>query len=254
VNLINKNGIIGNVVHCIKELDSTNAEVHRLFRRENTQEGLVVWADKQRKGRGQAGNVWQSTAGLNITFSVLLKPTFLQPSQIFALNIVASLAIQRVLQTNLPNKNIQVKWPNDIICEEGKIAGILIENSIVGHGFQYSVIGIGLNVNQVLFPDLDHAISMKLAEGIDFNREKIFIEITQALDLYYAQLQQNGFNHLMKQYITLLLGFEENKKYKIGSTIENGVIKGITPQGHLLLSVNDKVQSFQYKEVELLLD
>ena len=115
-------------------------------------EGTLILTEDQTRGRGQMGNKWLTEKGKNLTFSIVLYPSFLRPNQHFYLTQFVSIAIQEVIQELLPDKGIKIKWPNDLYVENRKLAGILIENILSGHRIQSSILGIGLNVNQVQFP------------------------------------------------------------------------------------------------------
>src|SRR5690606_26474526 len=114
-------------------------------------EGTVIMAVDQHDGRGQKGTLWQSEPGKNLTASLLLTPTFLDPKQQFVLTAAISLAITRWL-ASLTHVEVKIKWPNDIFIGDRKIGGILIENILKGKTWKSAVVGIGINVNQTSFP------------------------------------------------------------------------------------------------------
>ena len=135
----------------LSSVDSTNNFLKSLVSNsEPLPEGTVIMADDQYAGRGQQNNIWKAEPGKNLTFSVLLKPTFLPLSQQFLLNMVVSTAINNALSHFLSD-GLSVKWPNDIYFRDQKIGGVLIENTIVGNDIKTAIIGIGINVNQQHF-------------------------------------------------------------------------------------------------------
>ena len=142
---------------------STNQVASDLLSVKKPNEGLVVLTRNQTEGRGQRGSHWESEPGKNLTFSTILKPTFLPISRIFDLTIVASLAIVRSL-ADFGLESCKIKWPNDIYCRDAKIAGILIENAVRANQIEWAIVGIGLNVNQTKFLTAD-ATSTKLENG-----------------------------------------------------------------------------------------
>lgn len=138
-----------NFIH-FTSVDSTNSEMLRqLEAKEMLEEGTVFWTTRQTAGRGQVGNSWESEADKNISFSILFHPAWLSPAGQFALSEAAALGIAETLDEYFPG--FEIKWPNDIYHDDRKIAGMLIENRIVGNRLQDSVIGIGININQMEF-------------------------------------------------------------------------------------------------------
>ncbi|RYG09111.1 MAG: biotin--[acetyl-CoA-carboxylase] ligase, partial [Chitinophagaceae bacterium] len=135
----------------LSAVDSTNNFLKNLVSNsEPLPEGTVIMADDQYAGRGQQNNVWKAEPGKNLTFSLLLRPTFLRLNQQFLLNMAVSIAVNDVLG-GLLGSTVSIKWPNDIYFRNLKMGGMLIENNIVGNGIKTAIIGIGSNVNQQNF-------------------------------------------------------------------------------------------------------
>ena len=130
------------------ELESTNNYAKQLVS-DKVEEGTVVLAQFQSKGRGQQGNYWESETGKNLLFSLILYPDFLEAEFQFSLSMLVSLAIVSVLDEE--TDEVQIKWPNDIYVGKLKIAGILIENTIKGSKLGSTIVGVGLNLNQEMF-------------------------------------------------------------------------------------------------------
>ena len=146
--------------NCFKfdEISSTNDWLIERISTQKFHEGTVVLASFQTKGKGQRGSEWLSQANKSLTFSVLLKPSFLLPIHAFDLSICVALALS--VSLNKLRLGFKIKWPNDIYFQDKKIAGILIENQMSQSVYQNAIVGIGLNVNQVHFDDLSNAISL----------------------------------------------------------------------------------------------
>ena len=138
---------------------------------EKLEDFTIVSANQQLNGRGQMGTQWESEAGKNLTFSVLKYFKNYQIQEQFLLNIITSLAVYNTLK-NLFIPNLRVKWPNDILSGNFKICGILIENNLKNNIIQSSIIGFGLNVNQLEFGNLKKASSLKKIKGKTFNLDK----------------------------------------------------------------------------------
>ena len=152
-----KTVFVGKSVIYLPTCHSTNQIAEELLTKPDIASGTIVITDNQTSGRGQRGNTWQADPGSNLTFTVISTPEFLPISRQFDLNIVASLAVRATVTEFVPD--VHVKWPNDVLVGTGKIAGILIQNFITGSKIRHTLIGIGLNVNQVQF-DLPQATSL----------------------------------------------------------------------------------------------
>src|SRR5690349_7854438 len=166
---------MGHSVVFMPECHSTNDEASRLIESSShVVEGTVVITDSQTSGRGQRGNTWITEPGKNLTFSLLMKPTFLNAQDQFLLNKAFSLGLYDYLNATL-QATVKIKWPNDMVVNDKKICGILIENQIQGQNIQNSIVGIGLNVNQENF-SIPTATSMKVL-GKDFTLENVLHEL-----------------------------------------------------------------------------
>ena len=134
----------------LPETDSTNSEIRRrLVECPDMRGGTVVAADFQTAGRGQKGNSWESQSGKNLLFSILLRPRRMAAAHSFILSQLVSLSIVEVLGRYIPD--VSIKWPNDIYYRDRKLVGILIENDMQGVDVALSIVGIGVNVNQIHF-------------------------------------------------------------------------------------------------------
>lgn len=199
------------------------------------------------------GTVWQSEHGKNLTFSVLKKFESLQISHQFILNIAVSLAICDVLKT-LSVPNVQVKWPNDIMSGSSKICGILIENTLKGKWIQNAVIGIGLNVNQTSFGDLEKVASLKSIMGQEYFLDELLQMILEMLKSQFLGISGKTVEQMLPAYESLLFRKDKPSTFR---THENllltGFIRKISPSGKLILELEDHVlKEFGLKEVSLL--
>jgi BirA family biotin operon repressor/biotin-[acetyl-CoA-carboxylase] ligase len=171
----------------------------------------------------------------------------------FELNQMISLAVLKVLKEYLPH--VQIKWPNDIMADNRKIAGILIENTLQGKYISHSIVGIGLNVNQMEFdPLLPHAVSMKKITGIEYDLELILNKLIQSIQLKLKDLSSQ-INSIKKEYHENLMGWQSYQTY---STLEGNVLKakitGISPEGKLIVETTEKqTLEFSFQEVKMVL-
>ncbi|WP_186292408.1 biotin--[acetyl-CoA-carboxylase] ligase [Cardinium endosymbiont of Dermatophagoides farinae] len=182
-----------------KSCSSTNDMAQRYMF--HSAEGTIFITEHQYKGRGQRGSSWASEAGKNLLFSFILYPEWLAIDAVFALNIITSLAIYKVLVAYLP-KALAIKWPNDIYCLDQKLGGILIETNI-GDKIKAAVVGIGLNVNQLHF-ESSKCTSLAIQKGTIFDSALLLNQIMDGLSSYYAQLQNGNHNLLWEKYSNIL--------------------------------------------------
>lgn len=246
-----------NFIH-INELDSTNNYVANVVRRGEIHSGTVVSADFQREGRGHRATKWQSLVAQNALFSIYLRWEDFKAREQFQLSMLAALSIVETLK-GFGIQKVQIKWPNDVYVDGKKIGGILIENDLNGQQIGSSIIGIGLNVNQVQFDTHISATSLKLESGQAFDVQTVLKKISNTL---LAKLEQTAdmasiFYELKKQYLTNLLGFQEYVRVLNQLTQEEISIKPIDiSQSGQLLAVNEHSQllSFDIKDIVWLLD
>jgi len=245
-----KTQFLGKKVYSLPQCHSTNEEAQRLILEERPIEGQVVITANQTKGKGQRGNTWESQVGLNLTFSIIIKPTFLKIANQFELHKISSLAIHDALFPILGNK-LKIKWPNDIYYGDNKLAGILIENILRGNSIEYSIIGIGLNINQLIFKN-DIATSLAditLTEhDISERAESILIKLEQR----YLELKNNHISELLNDYYSRLYKFHEQQLFKNNDIVFSGRICGVNEVGKLLIESNDQLLIFDFKEVQFL--
>jgi BirA family biotin operon repressor/biotin-[acetyl-CoA-carboxylase] ligase len=234
-------------------IDSTNRFLKALSAQESCENFTVVSTDSQTEGKGQRGFGWASETGKNLTFSVLYNQKSKGITSLFTLNIVVALSVVEALKT-FSNLNFAIKWPNDILAENKKIAGILIENTFKNQNEVQSIIGIGLNVNQSHFENLPQASSLFLLENQVFDRESLLISIVNRLKFNLTQLENLNEDYFWDAYHAVLF------KKDVVSTFESvsgnrfvGKIQKVTKDGKLevLLEV-DSVVLFDVKEVKML--
>ena len=171
----------------IKQTPSTNQLAWEMNREHVLPEGYSIYTDFQLAGKGQPGNAWESYEGKNILFSIVLRPLQLPMEELFLLSQLVSVAIKKSLDIKI--SNITVKWPNDIYWNDKKLAGILIENSLQGDKIKMAVIGVGLNVNQVVFEsNAPNPVSLMQITGKRQNRKNLLQLITQNIMELYNEM------------------------------------------------------------------
>ncbi|SDR04882.1 biotin--[acetyl-CoA-carboxylase] ligase [Flagellimonas zhangzhouensis] len=233
--------------------DSTNLYLRALNKSENLPDYSVVVAKKQLKGRGQIGTVWLSEGGKNLTFSILKKFDAFRADQQFILNISVSMALYDVL-TSLNIPNVKVKWPNDIMSGVTKICGILIENMLKGNQVDQSIIGIGLNVNQTQFENLDKASSLSSITGQIYDLDELLNMIIGRIKFYTENMEGKTVKQLLPAYENILFRKDKPSTFKDeNGEMFPGFIRKVTSTGKLVLELEDHIlKEFDLKEVTLL--
>lgn len=233
------------------EIESTNEWLIIQNSSQNMPEGTIVVANDQLKGKGQRGSQWISVVNNSLTFSILLKPRFIYPSQTFDISICVALAIHNCLEEL--RLGFSIKWPNDIFFEDKKIAGVLIENQFRKGEYKNAIIGIGLNVNQNSFKDLPNAISLLQILGFSYPIEKVMYRICELLEGFYLQLRAGNFNTLKSKYIYSLYGYNKWRLFKANEDVFQGKITDIDRNGHLQLKLlNGDFQYFDIKQLKFI--
>ncbi len=232
---------------------STNTVAMNLVSKSQLAEGTVVITDCQLQGRGQRGNSWMGEPYQNLTFSLILYPTWLGVQDSFYLNMVTALGIYQTLATSII-QGLSIKWPNDIYFQNQKVGGILIENVVNKNKLRSSVVGIGLNVNQTNFNNFPHATSLSLICGYKFNLSSLLLQLTNNIQRQYDRLHQEGNHDLQKDYLQYLYGLHEIKTFRDQEGIFQGMIQGIDEQGRLVIDrAHQERRHYNNQEIALVL-
>lgn len=239
---------IGQHLVFVPECHSTNLEVQRLMQQKGSTEGIVVVTQHQTAGRGQQGSIWVSEPGKNLTFSIGLKPNFITLHQQFYLSMAVSLGLYDCLLHFLPDEKIKIKWPNDIMVNDKKICGILIENQIVNQRIDRSVVGIGLNVNQRFFP-MPQATSMNLECEEVFDLNAVFSVLVEKIEARYLRLKTGELEKLKLAYEENLYWRDELHEFVIDHQTQQGIVKGVSEEGKLCVLLKGELKSFVFKEI-----
>ena len=229
----------------VSECLSTNDFLTQFIKKNNNEEGVSVISDFQIKGRGQRNNTWYSEKGKNLLFSFFIKPKLSIQDQ-FKLHIITSLSIKKTLD-KIGLANVKVKWPNDIYVNEKKISGILIESQLSNKKIAQSIIGIGLNVNQKNFNQLNAtSIINELNHEYDLNKVlKIFCSF---FEKEYIDISKN-INSLKETYKNSLYGLNKTSKFYHKSTMHQGEIIDINSDGAIIIKVNDRKVKYYFGSI-----
>ncbi len=244
--LTNKNSIV------LKEIDSTNNYAKQLLARK-VEEGTVVLAHYQNRGKGQQGNFWESEADKNLLFSLILYPYFLEAGEQFYLSKIVSLALVNVLKNEVDE--VSIKWPNDIFVGKKKIAGILMENSIKGNSLETSIVGVGVNLNQEKFlSDAPNPVSLKQITGKEYSPRNTLNDYLVSFYSLLEKLKAGDFAAINKAYLSNLFRYGKWAKFrKEGVEFEARII-GIGSFGQLQMEERSgEISEFMFKEVEFVI-
>lgn len=243
---LESNRLSSNFVY-IEDVDSTNTFL--LNSSEFNEDGTIVLAEYQSHGRGRKERNWLSEKGLNLTFSILLKNN-LQKEKIQLLSMYASLAIVKALRS-LYQLEAFVKWPNDVLVNNKKICGILVENSFIGNQVDKVVIGIGLNVNQSNFPG-EYRIqptSIKKEFHQEVSREALLSEIINIFDELLADYPNNS-QRIIDEWCEYCPSIGDNITIDVDKELKYGVFDSVDENGNLVLRNGDKYEKINYGELK----
>ena len=236
----------------VPDCHSTNTLALQLAQNSLNAEGTVVITDHQTAGRGQQGKGWESAPGMNLTFSLILKPSFLSVNDQYYLTITTSLALHDYLGGQIGRgQTLYIKWPNDILVHEKKICGILIENQLQGNRLLSSVVGVGLNVNQTAF-ETESATSLQLVSGRHGELETCLHDLLGCIEARFLQLRGLDLPSLKEQYLNRLYRINEKHTFAVGPRKFQGIIRGIDGTGKLVVETSMGRESFGVKEIRFL--
>jgi BirA family biotin operon repressor/biotin-[acetyl-CoA-carboxylase] ligase len=236
----------------LNSVSSTNNYASQLLSENKIVEETVITAYKQEHGRGQQDNIWESEPGKNLTFSLVLSTNFIEAKNQFVLSQAISLAIIDFLR--LYKLKAKIKWPNDIYINENKIAGILIENSVIDTTLLHSIIGIGLNVNQETFEEnISDGVSMKTLLFKEFVLQEVLDNLLNCIKNWVEYLKTNNYTDLKKEYLDNLHRYGEKKMFSSNAVDFYGTITDVEETGELVILAGDgRKLKFMFKEIQFI--
>ncbi|PQA58836.1 biotin--[acetyl-CoA-carboxylase] ligase [Siphonobacter curvatus] len=242
-----KTDFLGQKIIYLPSCHSTN-DLAADYLREEAPEGLLIITDEQTAGRGQRGSSWIANVGENLTFSFILKPTFLQAPQQFRLSIAVALGVHDFL-AQLLGEGVRIKWPNDLYYRDQKLTGILIENSLMGSTLTGAVVGIGVNINQLQF-SVPTATSVRQITGREFHLENLLSQLCMTLETRYLQLKNGDYLHQRQEYLDRLYRYQTWHTYQdTTGNVFAGKISGIADNGQLEVETESGIRYFGLKEI-----
>ena len=237
----------------VNTVDSTNNYVAKLVNKTKVSFGTVIMADFQTKGKGQRDNLWHSDNGKNLLFSIYFDSSFLTTNTIFYLSKTIAISLRDFI-FNITGKNVKIKWPNDIIINDQKIAGILIENQLKNNNIHSSIIGIGLNVNQTNFSKSLTAISMRVLTQREYDLKSLLEIFINVFNTNLSTLKEKNFINIDNQYHQYLLNFNKWSLYKENNSVFKAKLNFVNKQGFLdLVLENGKTKSYDFQKISQLI-
>jgi BirA family biotin operon repressor/biotin-[acetyl-CoA-carboxylase] ligase len=230
---------IGCNIICLKEIGSTNEEAFRLAE-EGAEEGTVVIAESQDRGKGRLGRLWESPPGVNLYCSVILRPTVL-PVRAAQLTFLSAVAVARAIGSTTA-LSPSIKWPNDLLVGGRKVAGLLNEMSAETEKINSIVLGIGVNINmkREQFPDtLRHpATSLAIEEGRPVDRTVFTRALLVELDRLYMLFLEKGYDPIREEWLSLCNSISREVQVNFRDTVIRGIALGIDDEGALLVQLD----------------
>jgi BirA family transcriptional regulator, biotin operon repressor / biotin---[acetyl-CoA-carboxylase] ligase len=245
--------IIGSKLFFFENLPSTNTHTAALLKKNCLSEGAIIYTNYQSEGRGQAGNRWESEDNKNLLISIVIFPTMISPADQFIISMAFSLGICDFLKRYI--NAVTIKWPNDIYVNNDKIAGILIENSIVGDFIGHTIAGIGININQVKFlSNAPNPVSLSKLTGINYDLVICLNQLSVNLDKRYKQLISEDYTGIRDEYTSQLYRHNKWSDFRDQDGIFSGRISTVAENGKLSIErQNGIIREYSYKEVDFIL-
>jgi BirA family biotin operon repressor/biotin-[acetyl-CoA-carboxylase] ligase len=230
--------VFGRKIYTFASIDSTN-NCAKAVAGCGAEEGTVVLAEEQTAGRGRMGRSWIADPDKNLTFSVLLRPR-VPPEHISLFSLYAAIAIAKAVE-QLTGLTVECKWPNDLLIKGKKFSGILLEGAIKQNAVDFVIIGIGVNVNQESFPTdfASRATSLLIESRKVVRRDQLFREILVQLESHYTRIASHGPATVVPEWVGRSAMINQPVSVSLQGETITGVVKGVSPEGGLVLSVGN---------------
>jgi len=239
-------------IYKIDAISSTNEYLKQLYLKKNIYDNFLIITNNQTEGKGQGSSSWESEPKKNLTLSIykdLKKNKLKNP---FIINLIISISIIETLKKyNLPN--LKIKWPNDILSASKKISGILIENFFQREFLISSIIGIGLNVNQISFKKAKNAISIASIKKKKIDLTEVLNILTKKISLKFHEIDNLKINDLINEYESLLFKKDEFSIFNINNKLIDGRILGVNQSGKLKVKIgNEIIREYNSSEIKII--
>lgn len=230
----------------LDDVSSTNLYLRKLIKDKSINENILVSTNYQEKGRGQRSNIWESEKNMNILISFLYVHTT-NNYDLFKFNMLISLAIYDFLSKYFKT-GLKIKWPNDLMINNKKIAGVLVQN--IESNFK-SIIGVGININQKEFKNFSpQATSFSNELNKEFNRNALLLELMNNFENYLINYFQ--FNDLKNSYMLKIYKFKQQTNFLNNLKQFKGEIMNFNSEGEIIIKRGDEFLSFKNGEVKMI--
>ncbi len=246
-----KTKTFGKKIYTFQTIDSTN-NCAKAVANVGGPEGIVVIAEEQTAGKGRLGRRWLANPNENLTFSLVLRPS-VHAEVIHQLPLYVGVALAEAIEKTTGIR-AECKWPNDVLLNRKKVAGILVEGALKENFVEYVVVGIGVNVNQTVFPpDLaNKATSLRLECKREIDRIALFRDILTALEVMYQRGKQSGFGFVVSRWMERSSMLNKPIAVSQHGTVITGIVKGLSREGGLILQANGLEQTLFAGDVTIL--
>lgn len=242
---------LGNHVLHLGEVTSTNDLARQLLDEKIVHHGTFIRADVQSNGRGQEQNVWESERGANLLCSLILIPDEVQVNKQVLLNMGMCLAVRDMVQECCPTHIVSIKWPNDVYVDDQKVSGILIENALQGTLIKHAIVGIGVNINQLVFK-YAKACSLSSVTQQTYDIDECCRLLMCHLKFRYDLWVHHQHDTLWNDYHQYLYKKDVVSTFEVAGKIVEGIVKGVDEAGRLLLQVGTDTKVMNVKEIKWL--
>jgi BirA family biotin operon repressor/biotin-[acetyl-CoA-carboxylase] ligase len=240
---------VGQNIVRLQAVDSTNNYAAMLLEQTNVPEGTAILAGYQHGGRGQTGAGWYSDPGVNVLVSIVLRPDFLQADTHFLLSMAVAAAVRQTVSCFVPDNAVRVKWPNDVLVGNRKIAGVLIENTYRGARLRHSIVGIGMNVGTRDFPDLPGATSLALEAETAPDTERVLDRLCEELERRYLLLRAGQAELVRREYFEHLYGYGYTVPVVYRESVASGQIMDVADTGRAQVRVGDHMAEVDVRDI-----
>lgn len=244
---------VGKVCICPGAVPSTQTYLKTLYAKSKPIEGTAILSYDQTDGYGQRNAPWIAEKGSNVALSIILYPNILSYINAFYLSMSVALSVKKAVE-QITDKTAFIKWPNDLMLDDRKVSGILIETSLQNSGIEKAFCGIGLNVNQKDFPGLEEvATSLSVSNGKIYDLDKVSMTLMEWIEKYYLQLKAGKYKEILTEYNDSLHQLNNIITLKRrDDTYFNAKLLGVSEEGKLELELDDKtITSFLHGEVQI---
>ena len=238
--------MLGRKIIQIECVDSTNNYTANLLNDGKIEFGTVILADEQTSGKGQRGASWYSNPAQNLLFSICLDTANMSVNDQFVLTQFVSVSIVNTLKKT--GLNAVIKWPNDVLINHKKIAGVLIENQLKGSRLSSTIVGIGLNINQTEFGDLK-ATSIKVETGENTSITEFVFSLLHEMNIHWNLVVNGDFSSLKNKYLNDLWLLNQTAKFRDAEGEFKGIIRGVEENGLLKMEKGGKMVTYDLKEI-----